>query len=68
MALLIIMNLHFFQMSKNIKDSLRNHLDVKTIPFITAGPTRTREDALGNEWHKLLRDTLKEKKNDRVSD
>ena len=58
------MNLPFFQMSKDIKDSLRNHLDVKTIPFITAGPTRTR----GNEWHKLLRDTLKEKKNDRVSD
>ena len=56
------MNLPFFQMSKNIKDSLRNHLDVKTIPFITAGPTRTRGDALGNVWHKLLRDTLKEKK------
>ena len=59
MALLLIMNLPFFQMNKKIKDSFVNHLDVKIIKLTKAGPTGPSGPKLGTKWHKLLKDSIK---------
>lgn len=55
------MNLPFFQMCKKIKDSFRNHLDVKIIKLTKAGPTGPSGPNFGNKWHKLLKDSMKGK-------
>lgn len=55
------MNLPFFEMCKKIKDSFRDHLDVKIIKLTKAGPTGPSGPNLGNKWHKLLKDSMKRK-------
>ena len=48
-ALLIIVNLPFFQMGKKIKDKFRNHLEVLIGRLAKAGPTGPLGPELGNK-------------------